>query len=376
MSTTSTAPQIRIPPEAIRVGVTAFVFASLIGFGALFLITQDLGGSLAGFRHFRLQWALPAFVFASLDWFGSGLRVWVLVRPLGIRLSYRRCVRIGGTSAGVAYLTPSGTGGGPAIVYGLVRSGVTLGRAVAGNFASMIVNLTFLSLAGYVAWFFGASGAIEDITLPVARISAARLFEWSALGFAFIGSVVLLLAAAPRAPRALLIRAFGRGPRVRRILRVLHELHGSLVIYASKGKRALLFATLGSGLQFGGRSVLGWCVLRGFGVDAGFWNVVILHLMLQFLLYFMPTPGGAGVGEVLAPALMSPFLPDRLLVAYTAVWRFFLTYLTVAFGAVHLFRWVGEDHRRMSPKARADEQPSGRVPSRVSRRARAERGPT
>jgi len=84
-------------------------------------------------------------------------------------------------------------------------------------------------------------------------------------------------------------------------------------------------------------------VLRGFGVDASFWNVVTLHILLQFLLYFMPTPSGSGIGEMLAPALMSPFLADSLLVAYTAVWRFFLNYVTIITGGSLFVRWIGED---------------------------------
>lgn len=334
---------IRLPPGAVRAGVTVFLVATVLGFGALFLITRDLGGSVAAFRHFDLRWALPALALASMDWFGSGVRIWLLTRPLRIRLPFARCMQIGGVSAALAYLTPSGTGGGPALLYGLVRSGVSLGRTVATNFASVIVNLTFLSLAGFAAWFFGAAGAIEDIRLPVADISAATLFEWSALGFAGVGLVVILLAAAPRLPRLLLLRLFGPSARVRRALKVLQELHGSLVIYARKGKLALLLAVLSNVLQFGSRFVLGWVILRGFGVDAGFWNVVTLHILLQFLLYFMPTPSGSGIGEMLAPALMSPFLEDRMLVAYTAVWRFFLNYVTILTGGALLVRWIGED---------------------------------
>jgi len=319
------------------------VVATLLGFGALFLITQDLRGSIEGFRNFDLRWAIPALALASMDFFGSGVRIWLLTRPLGIRLPYRKCVQIGGVSAALAYVTPSGTGGGPALLYGLVRNGVSLGRTVATNFASVIVNLTFLSLAGFAAWFFGAAGAIEHIRLPVADISAATLFEWSALGFAGVGLIVILLAVAPRLPRLLILRVFGPTARVRKVLKVLQELHGSLIIYGRKGKLALLLAVLSNTLQFGARFVLGWVVLRGFGVDAGFWNVVTLHILLQFLLYFMPTPSGSGIGEMLAPALMSPFLEDRLLVAYTAVWRFFLNYLTIMAGGSILVRWIGMD---------------------------------
>ncbi len=333
----------RLPPGAMRAGATLLVIATLAGFGALFLITQDLGGSLAGFGKFDVRWAVPALALASMDWFGSGVRIWLLTRPLGIRLPYLRCAQIGGVSAALAYITPAGTGGGPALLYGLLRSGASLGRAVAANFASTLVNITFLSLAGFGAWYFGAAAAIESIHLPVTDLSAARLFEWAVLGFAGVGAVVILLAAAPRLPRLVLLRLFGRTRRVRKIVLVLQELHGSMIIYARRGKIALLLAVLSNVLQFGARFVLGWVVLRGFGVDAGFWNVVTLHILLQFLLYFMPTPSGSGIGEMLAAGLISPFLEDRFLVAYTAVWRFFLNYLTIFAGGPLLVRWVGQD---------------------------------
>jgi glycosyltransferase 2 family protein len=339
---------LRIPPGALRWGATVFVLATIAGFTALFLITRDVSGSLTGFRQFDPVWILPCLLLSSLDWFGGGLRIWLLARPLQLRLPYRRCVQISGATAAMASLTPSGTGGGPAQLYGLMRNGVPLGRAVAMNFASVLVNLTFLSLAGFGAWFFGAASALEDIRLPVANLSAARLFEWSALGFAVIATVVILLAASPRAPRAIVVRTFGSSRKVRKWLRHLQELHGSIIIYARKGKLALLFSTMSGVFQFGGRFLLGWAVLRGFGIDVGLWNIVVLHIMLQFLLYFMPTPGGSGIAEILAPAVMSPFMPESLLVAYTAVWRFFLTYVTVLVGGTMIVRWIGRDQKSLT----------------------------
>jgi len=340
-------PELRLPPGAIRLGVIAFVAASVVGFGALFLITQDLRGSLEGFRQFDLRWAVPCLVLASLDWIGGGLRLWLLVLPLKFEVPFRKCVPIAGATAALASLTPSGTGGGPAQLYGLVRGGASLGRALAGNFASVIVNLLFLSLAGLGAWYFGAASALEGIELPIVGVSAASLFEWSALAFGAIASFVLLFALSPRWPRAIVLRLFGKTPRVRKALRFLQELHGSIIIYTRRGKKYILLAVVADVIPFGARFAMGYAVLRGFGVEAPFWNVFMMHALLHFLLYFMPTPGGSGIGEILAPAFMSPFLPDQLLVAYTAVWRFFLTYLTVLVGGGVLFRWLQADHQRI-----------------------------
>lgn len=338
-----------LPPGVLRWGIIGFVVASILGFGLLFFLTQDVSASLRGFRRFDLAWALPCLLFASMDWFGGGVRVWLLLRPLDLQVSYWSCVKISGATAGLAYLTPSGVGGGGAHLYGLVRQGVSVGRAAASNFASLLVNLLFLCAAGFAAWFFGASATIEEIYIPVANLSAATLFEWTVTAFAIVVAVIVLFAVNPRFARGWIIRAFGSGRRVRTVLRWIHELHGSFLIYASKGKLALTLAALSGVLHFGGRFLLGWGVLRGFGIDAGFWNIVTLHVMLQFLLIFMPTPGGTGVGEILTPALMRPFLPPSLLVAYTAVWRFFLTYLTVVGGGALLLRWAHRDRKRLSP---------------------------
>lgn len=338
---------LRVPPGAIRLGIIFFIIASLAGFAALFLITQDLQGSLEGFRRFNLWWAIPCLLLTALDWFGGGLRLWLLAQPLKFEVRYRDCVPIAGATAALASLTPSGTGGGPAQLYGLVRNGASLGRALALNFASVVVNLIFLSLAGLGAWFFGAAEGLEGIDLPVAGVSAAALFEWAALAFGVISSVILILAFSPRWPRKVALRLFGRTRRVRKPLRFLQELHGSILIYARRGKLIMLLSVLSDVIPFGARFGLGWAVMMGFGVDAPFWNVFMLHALLHFLLYFMPTPGGSGIGEVLAPAFMAPFMPAQLLVAYTAVWRFFLTYLTVIVGGTVLFRWLNRDRERI-----------------------------
>ncbi len=121
----------------------------------------------------------------------------------------------------------------------------------------------------------------------------------------------------------------------------------------------MLLAVLANVFQFGGRFVLGWCVLRGFGIQAGFWDILVLHVLLQYLLYFMPTPGGSGIGELLVSALMSPFLPARMLVAYAAVWRVFLSYVTVSAGGGVLLRWLSTDSRRSGGRSPGQANAAG-----------------
>ncbi|MFB6240063.1 MAG: hypothetical protein ABEJ46_00580, partial [Gemmatimonadota bacterium] len=69
---TRSSAELKVSPRAVSWGIVVFVAASILGFGALFLYSQDLSASLAGFRRFDLVWALPCLAFASLDWFGGG----------------------------------------------------------------------------------------------------------------------------------------------------------------------------------------------------------------------------------------------------------------------------------------------------------------
>lgn len=244
----------------------------------------------------------------------------------------------------MAYLTPGGAGGGPATIYGLARRGLSFGRAAAVNAASFLSNIIFLSFAGLFAWAAGFSSEISDIRLPVANISALALFRWTAWFFGASVVVIVLLALLPSVARGAIRRFMGPDhPRIERVLHHFDDLHDGLVAYWHTGKLLFLGGILSGIVHFGARFVLGWVVLKGFIPDAPFAEVMLIHILIQYLLFVMPTPGGAGIGEVIATVVMAPFLSSGLIVPYVAVWRFFLTYGTVAVGGSLILSWLGAD---------------------------------
>lgn len=344
------AAEVEVPKASffarlLRWGLVVFIGVSLAGFAAAFLITQDWTASMQGLVRFQPWWVIPALAVPLFDWLGGGLRLKVLLLALGERLSLFRCAQIAAVTSGTAWLTPSGSGGGPAQLYGLTRSGISLGRAGAVNAVVFLANVSFLALAGFTAWAAGAGQAIAHIILPVGRIPADDLFRWSSWAFTLAAAAVVVLALLPKLVPRVLRRATGESVRLERWFHYLEELHLSIVTYARSGKLAFVASILASTVQFGSRIVLGWFLLRGFGIQAPFLHVVLLHTMIQYLLFFMPTPGGAGIGELLTPILMAPFLPGGLLVPYTALWRLFMSYVSVAVGSALLLSWLGRRGR-------------------------------
>jgi uncharacterized protein (TIRG00374 family) len=338
---------VGIPVSALRWGLIIFVGASVLGFVAAFSFSQDWAEDIASLQRFNPVWFLPAAGLTILSWLGGGLRIKALVGPHESRVSYLRCVQISIASTAMSYLTPSSSGAGPATIYGLMRQGMSFGRATAANAVSFLANVIFLSLAGLVAWALGAGGKVAYIRLPVAGLSAAALFKWSAWAFGATVAVTVFMAVLPGVARVVIRRLVGpENPRVERILFHFEELHAGIAAYWRSGKNLFLLAVLSGLLHFGARFALGYVVLKGFVTEAPFMEVVLLHIMLQYLLFFMPTPSGAGIGELLTAAVMAPFLTPGLVIPYTVVWRIFLNYGTVAVGGTLLMGWLGADGAR------------------------------
>jgi uncharacterized membrane protein YbhN (UPF0104 family) len=76
------------------------------------------------------------------------------------------------------------------------------------------------------------------------------------------------------------------------------------------------------------------------GIQAHFVDILLLQTLVMFLLYFAPTPGASGVGEVLSAAVMSSYVPRSLTPTYILTWRFILTYITVGVGFLVFSAWL------------------------------------
>jgi uncharacterized protein (TIRG00374 family) len=99
-------------------------------------------------------------------------------------------------------------------------------------------------------------------------------------------------------------------------------------------------ATILSAASHANKLLAGYVTLRALGLHANFVDILLLQTLVMFLLYFAPTPGAAGIGEVLSAAVMSSYVPRELTPIYILVWRLILTYFTLAFGFVVFSSWV------------------------------------
>jgi uncharacterized protein (TIRG00374 family) len=351
-----------LTPKLLLRGFEFFVVASLAGFGLTLWYGNDLPAFLTALGRIHWIWVVAGVGLASLDWLAGGLRLWVVARHVHPRPSLKGMILAGGMGAWAAYITPLNSGAGPMTMYTMRRYGVPLPVAVTSTFMSFVATVLFFAIAGPLAVFFGAGRSLGQRG-DVLGLSLFDLFLGSLAIVAAIGLLMAVVIFFPRAVRDLIHRvalAIGRrsGRVARRLVRLqagINQAHESVVAFNSlRGWLALFWATILSGPSHANKLLAGYVALRALGIEANFVDILLVQTLVMFLLYFAPTPGASGVGEVLSAAVMSSYVPRELTPIYILIWRLTLSYFTIALGFLVFSGWVRRGLKGVGQSALAE----------------------
>ena len=342
-----------LTPKLLLRGFEVFAVASLLGFGATLLYGNDLPAFLAAVRRLHWIWILVGLGLASMDWIGGGLRLWVVARHVFPEPPLKGLILAGGMGAWAGYITPLNTGAGPMTMYTMRRYGVPLPVAVTSTFMSFVATVLFFAIAGPLAVFFGAGRSLGQRG-NVLGLSLFDLFLGSLSIIAGIGVLMAVVFFFPRFVRDLIHRAaewIGRrsqrfAARLTKLQTGIDQAHESVVAFKSlRGCLALFWATVLSGPSHANKLLAGYVALRALGIHTNFVDILLVQTLVMFLLYFAPTPGASGVGELLSAAVMSSYVPRELTPIYILLWRLTLSYFTLAFGFLVFSSWVRQGLR-------------------------------
>jgi uncharacterized protein (TIRG00374 family) len=337
-----------LTPKLLVRGFEFFVLASLLGFAATFAYGNDLPGSLRALAALEWQWVLVGIALASMDWFGGGLRLWVLARHVMPRPPLKGMFLAGGMGAWGSYVTPLQSGAAPMLMYTMRRYGVPLPVGVTCTFLSFVATVAFFAIAGWLAILAGAGRSLGQKG-DVLGLSLYDLFLGTLWIIGAIGIVMGVIFAFPRATSSLLHRiaeAIGRrsrrvADRLERLRAGIDEAQASLAAFNSpRGWLSLFWATVLSGPSHANRLLAGYVALRALGIHAHFMDILLVQTLVMFLLYFAPTPGASGIAELLSAAVMSVYIPRGLVPIYTLVWRLIQSWLTIGAGFIVFSAWV------------------------------------
>lgn len=345
-----------VSQTVLRRGLEIFAAVSVVVFAALLFYGNNLQIFIQTMLTLQWGWLVVGVAVASLDWFGGGLRLWILARHVHPQASLKGSILAGGLNSWASYLTPSQTGGGPMMIYTLKRYGTPIPEAMISSLMSFVATVLFFAVAGPVAIFLGAGRSLEQHGVLGRTVTLYDLFQLSLGGFVGVGLLIVLLfifpAVAKRALKVVLSRVASRGPP--RLVRRLEGLqdgidrsHECLVaFFRGRGWLSLAAAVPTTGLAHANKLLAGYLVLRMLGIQVNFVDVLLLQTLISFLLYFAPTPGGSGLAEILSVAVMSIYVPRELTPSYVLLWRLMICYLTVGFGSLVFWRWLKLSEQR------------------------------
>jgi uncharacterized protein (TIRG00374 family) len=338
-----------LAPQLLRRGVEIFAGISVVVFAGLLLYGNNLEQFLKAMVTLRWQWVLLGVAVASLDWFGGGLRLYVLAKHVYPKTQLKGAILSAGLNAWATLITPSQAGGGPLGIYTLRRYGTPIPEGMVSTFMSFVATIMFFSVAGPLAVFLGAGQSLEEHgILGVATLN--DLFRLSLGGFITVGAVLLFLMIFPGVARRLARRLVawlerrGSANLARRVAGLndgIDRAHHAMVgFFRGKGWFALAGSVLLTAPTLANKLLAGYIVLRALNIHAPFVDVLLLQTLIIFLLYFAPTPGGSGLAEVLSAAVMSIYVPRELTPSYVLLWRLFVGYLTLGVGSYVFWRWL------------------------------------
>lgn len=372
------------------------LLASGLGFlgltvGVFWWLFARVPGGHAGPALRDLHWGYLVLILAVIpvETLAAGLRMKIVCRTLqpGVRLG--TCVRAELANAALNLLTPAHSGGGPAQIYMLTRAGVRAGTALT------------ISLVGFLGTMVGLAGMALYCLLAI-RVHAGPLFVMSvgailALAVAMtVGAVCpdLLRRGVSGVARALWALAGRRwalegwwppdvvpqGRAVDRLDRVSWRLVDLVYTYRDDVRRfirvggpSFVWVCLLSTVFLGARVVLAILAVRflglgglggaqGLGDPTGPATVSLRHiaesqLQLIFVMFFAPTPGGAGIAEGASLSIMADVVPAGVAPYYNLLWRFTTAYVAALAGLLCLGWALVQDASHFTSRHREPRPP-------------------
>ncbi|RYZ46728.1 MAG: flippase-like domain-containing protein, partial [Chitinophagaceae bacterium] len=223
-----------------------------------------------------------------------------------------------------------------------MRSGVRFIDAFTVSLINMGATLVFMPLAGLLALL------LLDESLTSGLVTVMLQYGF---GFFSLFLVVFLLAFwKPVWIGRLISHAAqwiaARLPRYRdKILRWSEETTLSIQTYQQtcqlllqKNKGLFLLSLLITTVLYLNKYCMQYFILLGLGIEADLLQVISIQVLIQFMIYFAPSPGGSGFAEMSIAVLFGKFVPAAVLPLFTLLQRSYLLFFPAVIGATVVIR--------------------------------------
>ena len=323
------------------------------------------GHTMPGLSTLHWEYLGLLLLVLPLETLTSSARIWLICRVLHPGVSFWTCIQSELSNVAISILTPSQSGGGPGQIYMLTRrGGVSVGTGLTATLISFMGTLVGLLLMGAYSVLVSGIGASGSLLLaPVwalTVIATALLLGaiWPDLFRIALGALSRAAWRALRRPDAVIDwwppGTPRTGPAVDRMDRraawladLLYAYRADVRRFLRHGKACAAAVCLLSVTFLLARALTPYLCARFLGVESGtLRQIVEAQVALIFLVFFAPTPGGAGIAEGASLWIMADIVPLALAPLYTLLSRVSTTYLAATAGFLCLGLALARDASR------------------------------
>lgn len=351
------------PPEFSRRRILrgAAWFASLTLAGLAILVALTGGReALLAVRNLSAGFLLVALALVVLDLLLGTLRYHIFLRQVNPGVPFGLALRAQLSNRFAAAITPSQTGGGPALLYIFSRGGIPVAQGLSILLVNFLATLVF---------FFGSMGlaayALRDAFSSEAITYLVR-YGFIAFGIMTLISIAALMRPVflRRALRGMIARLRAGENRwrtgLKRMLDGLIEnaetYHRTCMHFLRNTPGLLVLSLVLTTLMYLTKFTIAYFIVLGLGVDVDYLLTISIQALLQFILYLAPSPGGSGIAELSTGALMTVLLPATLLGVFTIAFRFLLVLLPAFVGSFVLIAALRQSAEEAREAEEADEK--------------------
>jgi uncharacterized protein (TIRG00374 family) len=356
-----------LPPRSLRLGHAKL----LIGSAIFFVLTVGIfwyqfffiqaGAETPRWDHLRWGYLLLILLCLPIETLASGLRIWLLCRVLSPGISLWTCVKAEWANVAISMLTPSQTGGGPAQIYILSREGVRNGTALTIcllSFVGTMVGLLCMGLYSLLvsgvsdvgslfvaaAWSLTAMSAAMLLAAICPALFRHALATMSRIFWRMVGRQDHLVAWWPPGEARTGAPVERMGDFAAKLADIVYAYRNDMARFLRSGKASFAWVCLLSLVFLFSRCLMPYLCIRFLGIEASTpRHIIEAQMALTFLIFFAPTPGGAGFAEGASLSIMAGIVPIGFAPYYNLLWRFSTLYLAAMAGLFCLLRALMED---------------------------------
>ena len=314
--------------------VLCILFVIVIGISAAVIYFTFDRRAFEYLAMFQPWYLLLAFATVFIGLFFDATRLITLTKLSDESINYKHVLNVVLSNYFLALLTPGQSGGGIAQLMFLKRAGVPVAKATVIIIVRIFMSILFLMVIMPLVFFLDpslVSGLPTGVLVPMCVL------------FIVLPLLLVRFVYTGRMEKWLMRFCMRFSEEKQKAIFLWYRDFQQAMFLLGKHPKMVFRTFLESGISLLFiYSVVPICMLA-FDIEFK-WSVVMSRMcLLNLILYFTPTPGGAGVAEGGFLLLFNSLVPSGLAGVLAVLWRFFCEYVPFGLGGIVTIRAFGTD---------------------------------